>query len=51
VATLRAAAERARPGIEVMVNGVALGRAYYGNAIMEVLGQELGALSRAAPIT
>lgn len=45
VATLRAAAERARPGIEVMVNGVALGRGDYGNAVMEVLGQELEALS------
>lgn len=45
VATLRAAAERARPGIEVMVNGVALGRGEYGNAVMEVLGQGLEALS------
>jgi len=45
VATLRAAAHRARPGVEVMVNGLALGRDDYGNAVMEILGQDLEALS------
>lgn len=48
VAALREAAERQRPGIEVMVNGVALGRGDYGNAVMEVLGQGLEALSGSA---
>lgn len=33
------AARRARPGTEVLINGVALGRPDYDNAIMEVLAQ------------
>ncbi len=45
VATLRAAAQRVRPGVEVMINGLALGRGDYGNAVMEVLGQDIAALS------
>jgi hypothetical protein len=39
IGTLRSAAERGRPGAEVLINGVALGRADYGNAVSEVLGQ------------
>lgn len=45
VATLKAAAERGRPGVEVLVNGVGMGRNDYGNAVEEVLGQRLEALS------
>ncbi len=37
-----------RPGVDVMVNGVALGRDDYGNAVAEVLGQNLEDLSGAA---
>lgn len=48
VAALRAAAERVRPGIEMMVNCVALGRSDYENAVMEVLGQSLEAMSEAS---
>ncbi len=47
VASLRTAAKRVRPGIEVMANCVALGRGDYENAVMEVLGQSLEAMSAA----
>jgi hypothetical protein len=45
VETLGAAARRGRPDVEVLVNGIALGRDDYGNAVEEVLGQRLEALS------
>jgi hypothetical protein len=45
VSTLAAAARRAKPGVDVMVNGIAFGRDDYQNATMEVLGQELEGLS------
>ena len=48
VAELGAAARRAEPDVEVMINGVALGRGDYRNAVMEVLGQDLVALSSQA---
>lgn len=41
VATLREAARRGHPGVEVMLNGIALGRRDYGDAVAEVLGQRL----------
>jgi hypothetical protein len=45
VGTLKAAAQRGRPDVEVMVNSVAMGRDDHGNAVAEVLGQGLEALS------
>ena len=45
VGALGAAARRVRPSVEVMANGLAFGRRDYGNAVMEVLGQDLTALS------
>jgi hypothetical protein len=45
VTALRGAAERARPGITVLLNGVALGQADYRNAVAEVLGQRLETLT------
>lgn len=39
IGTLGDAARRGRPGAEVLVNGVALGRGDYRNAVSEVLGQ------------
>lgn len=47
VAALGSAAQW-RPGVKVMVNGVALGRGDYGNAVAEVLGQNLEDLSAPA---
>ncbi len=44
VAALGSAAQW-RPGVEVMVNGLAFGRADYRNAVAEVLGQNLEDLS------
>jgi hypothetical protein len=48
VARLRAAARRARPDAEVFLNGVGLGRTDYGNAVAEVLGQDLDRLDKVA---
>ncbi len=48
VERLRAAARRARPDAEVFLNGVGLGRHDYGNAVAEVLGQDLDRLDRVA---
>lgn len=48
VATFRAAAQRARPGTELMVNGFGFGRDDFGNAVEEVLGQDVEILSRHA---
>jgi SAM-dependent methyltransferase len=45
VGTLKAAAQRGKPDVEVLVNGVAMGHDDYGNAVAEVLGQGLEALS------
>lgn len=45
VGTLKAAAQRGCPGTEVLVNGVAMGRGDYGNAVAEILGQGLEDLS------
>jgi hypothetical protein len=48
VATLGTAARRVRPGVEVLINGVALGREDYGNAVSEVLGQSPEAIGAVA---
>lgn len=48
IGRLGAAARRARPGVEVLINGVALGRADYGNAVSEVLGQSPEAIGSVA---
>lgn len=48
IRTLRDAARRARPGTEVLINGVALGRGDYGNAVSEVLGQSAEAIGEVA---
>lgn len=48
VRTLRAAANRARPHTEVMINGVAFSTGDRGNLAHEILGQDLGAISRDA---
>lgn len=45
VSRLRAAAQRARSGTEVMLNGFGFGRADYSNAVEEVLGQRVESLS------
>jgi hypothetical protein len=45
VARLEAAAVRSRPGLEVMINGFGLGASDYGNAVEEVLGQDIELLS------
>jgi hypothetical protein len=39
IQTLGDAARRVRPGVEVLINGIALGRQDYDNAVSEVLGQ------------
>jgi len=41
-------ARRVRPGTEVLINGVALGRGDYGNAVSEVLGQSPEAIGEVA---
>jgi hypothetical protein len=46
VRTLRDAANRARPNTEVMINGVAFSTKDRGNLAHEILGQDLGAISR-----
>jgi hypothetical protein len=48
IRTLGDAARRARPGVEVLINGVALGRGDYGNAVSEVLGQSPEAIGAVA---
>jgi hypothetical protein len=48
VERLRAAARTARPDAEVFLNGVGLGRGDYGNAVSEVLGQDLDRLDQVA---
>jgi hypothetical protein len=48
VRTLRDAANRARPNTEVMINGVAFSAKDRGNIAHEILGQDLGAISRDA---
>ena len=48
IGTLRDAARRVRPGIEVLINGVALGQVDYGNAVSEVLGQAPEAIGEVA---
>ncbi len=45
VAVIRAAAARSRPGIEVMVNGLAFGRDDYAKAGEEILGQRVEAIA------
>lgn len=48
VAELRAAARRARPGTEVLVNGLAFPRAEGSDVAAELYGQDLGAISEVA---
>jgi len=48
VAHLAAAVERARPGTEVMINGVAFPRVDRHDIADEILGQDLGAISQVA---
>jgi hypothetical protein len=48
IGTLGGAARRARPGVEVLINGVALGRGDYGNAVSEVLGQSVESIGSVA---
>jgi hypothetical protein len=45
VAGLKAAAVRSRPGLEVMINGFGFSASDYGNAVEEVLGQDIELLS------
>jgi hypothetical protein len=45
VGRLKAAAVRMRPGLEVMINAFGLTASDYGNAVEEVLGQDLELLS------
>lgn len=45
VARLRAAAQRARSGTEIMLNGFGFGRNDYSNAVEEILGQRIESLS------
>jgi hypothetical protein len=42
------AARRVRPSVDVLINGVALGRTDFGNAVSEVLGQEPEAIGTVA---
>ncbi|GAB6902645.1 hypothetical protein [Kineosporia succinea] len=48
VATIQASAVRARPGTEIMINGVAFSAHDRGNLAHEILGQDLGAISQHA---
>ncbi len=48
IARLRQAARTAKPDAEVFINGVGLGQGDYGNAVAEVLGQDLDRLDRVA---
>jgi hypothetical protein len=48
VRTLGDAARRGRPGAEVLINGVALGRWDYDDAVAQVLGQRLEAIGDVA---
>jgi hypothetical protein len=48
IGSLGDAARRGRPGAEVLVNGIALGRSDYGNAVSEVLGQAPEVIGRVA---
>jgi hypothetical protein len=41
IATLKAAAQRSRPGADVLINGLGFNRGEYGNAVAEVLGQDI----------
>jgi hypothetical protein len=48
IGTLTDAARRGRPGAEVLVNGVALGRGDYDDVVSEVLGQRPESIGRVA---
>lgn len=48
VATIHAAANQARPGTEIMINGLAFAADDRGNLAHEILGQDLGAISQHA---
>lgn len=45
VGTLKMAAQRARPDVEVLFNNVAMGRGDYENAVEDILGQSFEALA------
>ncbi|WP_344496153.1 hypothetical protein, partial [Nonomuraea monospora] len=51
VRRLRTAVCAVQPGTEVLINGVAMGRDDFGDAVREVLGQDLGLISREAEHT
>jgi len=48
IKTLGDAAKRQRPDVEILINGVALGRSDYENAVSEVLGQSPEAIGAVA---
>ncbi len=48
IRTLTAAMRRSRPGADVLVNGLGFSRHDYGNAVAEVIGQDIGIMSTVA---
>lgn len=45
IGTLKLAAQRASPGVEVLLNDIAMGRGDYDNAVEDILGQSLESMS------